>query len=200
MIKQLYWREFYYHIAIHNPHVLSARNYNKKYDKVKWITSSSSINKWKKGITGVPLVDAAMRELNTQGTMHNRARLVVASFLTKNMFWHWKFGEQYFASRLIDYDPIVNNGNWQWCSGSGVDAQPYFRIFNPFSQSKKYDPDAEYIKTWIPELSNVEPSHIHSWDKSNKKYLNVNYPKPFLDVSKTAKEAIKKLKEIFPKK
>lgn len=202
LIKQLYWREFYYRIAIFNPHVLDTstiQNYNSKYDAVIW-NKENSINfeKWKTGLTGIPLIDASMRELNINGTMHNRSRLVVASFLTKNMFWHWKEGEKYFASKLIDYDPIVNNGNWQWCSGSGVDAQPYFRIFNPFTQSAKYDSDTKYIKTWIPELKNVPSKHIHQWNIYYSEY-KTSYPKPFIDVSKSAKKAVQLLDNYLKK-
>lgn len=195
LIKQLYWREFYYHIAIEHPYVMKNKNYNPKYDNVEWNKPGNILKKWKNGTTGIPLVDAGMRELNNTGIMHNRARLVVASFLTKNMFLHWTIGEKYFATKLIDYDPIVNNGNWQWCSGSGIDSQPYFRIFNPFTQSAKYDNEAKYIKKWIPELINVPAKHIHTWDTSYPMYNT--YIKPILSCSTTSKEAIIKLKKFF---
>jgi deoxyribodipyrimidine photo-lyase len=198
LMKQLYWREFYYNIMIAYPRVISGtnRNYKKKYQKVPWKRESSASKKdklmitaWKNGTTGFPIVDACMRQLNTTGYMHNRGRMIVASFLTKNMMWHWEDGEKYFATRLIDYDPAVNNGNWQWCSGSGVDAQPYFRVFNPWSQGEKHDKKAIYIKKWIPELSNVPAKEIHQWDQSYKKYKDINYNKPMLNHSKTSKAA-----------
>ncbi len=200
LIKQLYWREFYYYIAINNPNVLDIngkKNFNKKYDKIKWNTQDNSLfDKWKNGNTGIPIIDASMRELNNTGLMHNRSRLLVASFLTKNMFWDWKEGEKYFATKLIDYDPIVNNGNWQWVSGSGVDSQPYFRIFNPYIQSNKFDHNTEYIKKWVPELKDIEPKHIHNWNIYYKIYKNI-YLKPMLDISETSKKTIEVLKKNF---
>lgn len=191
LIKQLHWRDFYYNIVFHFPHVLNKtgnRNFNKKYSKIpwlKWNTSTSSSKKrlftaWCTGNTGYPVVDASMREMNSTGFIGNRSRLIVASFLTKLMMWHWEDGEKYFAQTLLDYDPAQNSGNWQWCSGSGVDAQPYFRIFNPWEQGKRYDPDCKYIKKWIPELKDVSPKQIHTWYNSCNDY-KLKYPKPIID-------------------
>lgn len=202
LIKQLYWRDFYYNIMEFYPNVLSVNNrcFKESYQKVPWITYKTATkaekemwNKWCEGSTGIPMVDASMRELNNTGFMHNRGRMIVASFLTKNMFWFFGEGEKYFAQNLVDYDPSNNSGGWQFCSGSGVDSMPYFRTFNPWIQGFKYDNDCAYIKKWIPELKNVPQKHIHKWFMYHDQYEV--YCKPMLDASNTAKEAIKKLKK-----
>ena len=136
IIKQLWWREFYYNLAIGFPHILEGASLKEKYDKIKWVNDPEKIKAWKEGRTGYIFVDAGMMQLNTTGFMHNRLRLVTANFLIKDLHVDWRVGEKYFAQHLIDYDPIVNNGNWQWCSGGGADSQPYFRIFNPQLQLK----------------------------------------------------------------
>lgn len=209
LIKQLIWREFYYNLAEFFPHTLSSnikeRNFNQKYNKVPWITydkaSISQIKMWEawcSGKTGFPIVDACMNELNTTGFMHNRGRLIVSSFLVKNMFWSPHEGEKYFSQHLVDVDRAVNSsgaGNWGWVAGNGVDVQPYFRVFSPILQSKNYDKDCKYIKKWIPELENVPNVHIHEWYIHYKNYPNINYPKPILDYSKTAKKTIEKYKK-----
>lgn len=170
IIKQLYWREFYMNIVYAFPHVLEGRNFNLNF-RAKWKTSATSagdaaqLNAWCEGKTGFPVVDACMRELNISGYMHNRGRLIVAGFLTKLLGWHWRFGERYFATKLIDYDPAQNNGNWQFVAGSGVDQQPYFRMFNPWIQSGKCDPDGEYIKRWCPEYRDFPAKVLHDQKK-----------------------------------
>lgn len=170
LIKQLYWREFYMNIAWAFPYVLSGRNFNPNFH-AKWKTSIGSatdkaqLKAWCEGTTGYPVVDACMRELNNTGYMHNRGRLIVAAFLTKLIGWHWKYGERYFATRLFDYDPAQNNGNWQFVAGSGVDQQPYFRMFNPWLQSAKLDPDCEYIKKWCPEYKDFPNAVLHDQKK-----------------------------------
>lgn len=191
LIKQLYWREFYYNVIYNNGYVLSEpikRNFKVTYNNIPWITYEESTKEekqiwelWCNGKTGFPLVDACMRELNNTGFMHNRGRMLTSNFLTKLMMWHWKEGEKYFATKLIDYDPILNNGNWQWSAGSGVDSQPYFRIFNPWTQSIKHDKDCVYIKRWIPEL-NIPNNHIHQWYLYYNQYKNI-YVKPMFDYS-----------------
>lgn len=165
-IKQLYWREFYMNIVWAYPHVLQGRNFNTNY-KASWKSGppDQQLVAWCKGKTGVPIVDACMRELNTTGYMHNRGRLITAGFLTKVLGWHWKFGELYFATRLRDYDPAQNNGNWQFVAGSGVDQQPYFRMFNPWLQGAAHDPNCEYIKHWCPEYSNFPNDVLHDETK-----------------------------------
>jgi len=143
-------------------------------------------------MTGFPLVDAAMRQMNTTGWMHNRGRLVVSTFLIKGLLIDWKKGEKYFAKKLIDYDVANNNGNWQWISGTGVDHMPYFRIFSPWIQTEKYDEDAEYIKKWVPELADVEPRDIARWHIANADYPNVKYPKPIVDFNVQYHEYLKR--------
>ena len=168
LIKQLYWRDFFYHIAFHFPHVFGKPFY-RKYSSLKWSKNKKGLNAWCKGTTGFPIVDAGMRELNTTGYMHNRVRMIVASFLTKDLHIDWQKGEKYFAQRLVDYDPCINNGNWQWAASTGCDAQPYFRIFNPWRQQERFDPECRYIKKWLPELSELEPKQIHNlWTNQNQ--------------------------------
>lgn len=130
---------------------------------------------WCEGETGFPIVDAGMRELNTTGYMHNRVRMIVASFLIKDLHIDWRLGEKYFAQKLVDYDPAVNNGNWQWVASTGCDAQPYFRIFNPWLQQQKFDPDCLYIKRWLPALTSIPAKIIHNLNKSNNGLI-AHYP------------------------
>ena len=149
--NELIWREFYQMILYHFPHVVEG-NFKKSYDLVKWRTDEADFHKWCDGKTGFPIVDAGMRELNETGYMHNRVRMITASFLCKDLLIDWKWGEAYFAKKLLDFDLASNNGGWQWAAGTGVDAAPYFRIFNPTSQQAKFDPDFKYIKKWVPEF------------------------------------------------
>ena len=176
--RQLYWRDFYHQIAWHFPRVFGAA-FQKKYDKIKWDDNPAAFNAWCHGLTGFPLVDAGMRELNKTGLMHNRARMVVASFLTKDLHIDWREGERYFAQHLVDYDPTVNNGNWQWAASTGCDAQPYFRIFNPWLQQKNFDPEAIYIHRWVPELHDLEAAEIHNLWKQRP--ADFEYPAPMVD-------------------
>ncbi|WP_420575323.1 cryptochrome/photolyase family protein [Ekhidna sp.] len=149
-LNELIWRDFYQAILWHFPQVVDT-NFNRKYDRIKWRNNEEEFEKWKKGKTGYPIVDAGMRELNETGFMHNRVRMIVASFLTKHLLIDWRWGEAYFAEKLLDYELASNNGGWQWAAGTGVDAQPYFRIFNPYSQTDKFDKDRKYINKWVPE-------------------------------------------------
>jgi deoxyribodipyrimidine photo-lyase len=160
LIRELFWRDFFTHIAFHYPHVFG-NVFRRRYDEIEWDYNEEKVARWSEGNTGFPIVDAGMRQLNTTGWMHNRARLIVASFLVKDLHVNWRLGEQYFAQHLVDYDPSVNNGNWQWVASTGYDAQPFFRIFNPWLQQKRYDPDAVYIKQWVPELADTDPVIIH---------------------------------------
>ena len=143
--------------------------------------SLEQFNKWCKGETGFPLVDAGMRQMNKTGFMHNRLRMVTASFLIKDLHIDWRMGEQYFATQLVDYDPASNNGGWQWVAGTGTDASPYFRIFNPWTQIKRFDKECKYIKKWIPELEHIKPAHITKWFDKHMKYPEVEYPKPMVN-------------------
>ena len=171
-----------------------SREFNKKYLKIPWNKNKKTLAKWCEGKTGFPIVDAGMRELNTTGFMHNRIRMIVASFLTKDLHVDWRLGEQYFASKLVDYDPSVNIGNWQWAASTGCDAQPWFRIFNPWLQQQKFDPDCIYIKKWIPELENKTCKVIHSLD--SKYPEDMEYCRPIVDhksESSYTKEILKRL-------
>ena len=150
-LNELIWRDFYQAILWHFPQVVE-ENFSKKYDGINWRNNEADFEKWTKGKTGYPIVDAGMRELNKTGFMHNRVRMIVASFLTKHLLIDWRWGEAYFAEKLLDFELASNNGGWQWAAGTGVDAQPYFRIFNPYSQTDKFDKDRKYINKWIPEI------------------------------------------------
>lgn len=149
-LNELIWRDFYIQILHHFPHVVGG-SFRPKYDEVKWSNNEEHFKAWCEGKTGYGLVDAGMRELNTTGFMHNRVRMVVASFLTKHLLLDWRWGEAYFAEKLLDFELASNNGGWQWAAGSGVDAAPYFRIFNPYTQIEKFDKNHKYIKQWVPE-------------------------------------------------
>lgn len=151
-LSELVWRDFYFSILYHYPHSATA-SFRKEYDQIAWRNNEKDFKAWCEGKTGYPIVDAGMRELNQTGFMHNRVRMVVASFLTKHLLIDWRWGERYFAEKLLDYELSSNVGGWQWAAGSGVDAAPYFRIFNPAEQTKKFDKDLKYIKKWIPEFS-----------------------------------------------
>ncbi|GAP73610.1 deoxyribodipyrimidine photolyase [Pseudoalteromonas sp. SW0106-04] len=160
-VNELIWREFYRHLIVAYPRLCKHANFNAKYDAVKWRQSDKDFNAWCEGKTGYPLVDAAMRQLVQTGWMHNRLRMVVASFLTKHLLIDWRAGEQFFMRHLIDGDLASNNGGWQWAASTGCDAQPYFRIFNPITQSERFDPDGEFIRKYLPELEKVPAKQIH---------------------------------------
>lgn len=194
LIRQLYWHDFFTYIAYHNPSVFK-KAFNQKYTHILWSNNKKLFNHWCTGTTGFPIVDAGMRELNITGFMHNRVRMITGSFLVKDAHINWQWGEKYFAQKLTDYDPAVNNGNWQWVASTGADSQPYFRIFNPWLQQKKFDPLCEYILKWIPELQAVPIKDIHHWNMQYKKYPHINYPAPILDHSAQAKIAISKYRQ-----
>lgn len=161
-LNELIWQNFFIDILWHFPHV-AERAFKSKYDHIQWRNNENEFNNWCRGKTGYPLVDAGMRELNETGFMHNRVRMVTASFLTKHLLIDWRWGEAYFAEKLLDFELASNNGNWQWAAGCGCDAAPYFRLFNPEAQQKKFDPEAKYILKWVPE------------------YGTVKYPKPIVN-------------------
>jgi len=179
LIRQLYWRDFFTHITFHFPHVFG-QPFHEKYKKLTWNKNKKDFQAWCDGKTGFPIIDAGMRQLNQTGFMHNRVRMIVASFLTKDLHIDWRWGEKYFAQKLVDYDPSVNNGNWQWAASTGCDAQPYFRIFNPWLQQKKFDNDCDYIKQWIPELKKLPAKLIHRWEKEYQN-VDIDYPKPMVN-------------------
>ena len=191
LFTQLYWRDFYMNILHHYPHVIGSpmkQNY-----KIKWTNNESMFKKWCNGETGIPIVDAGMRQMNTIGWMHNRLRMIVSNFLIKILHIDWQWGEQYFAQNLVDYDIANNNGGWQWSASTGSDSQPYFRIFNPWRQSEKFDKDAIYIKKWVPELESLDPKIIHNWNSQYMNYKKNNYPKPIVEDLKKAVSTTMKL-------
>lgn len=195
LIRELYWRDFFTHIAYHFPHVFG-HSFYEEYDVIVWSTDKQKFKRWCEGTTGFPIVDAGMRELNTTGFMHNRVRMITASFLVKDLHIDWRLGEKYFAQKLVDYDPCVNNGNWQWVASTGCDHQPYFRVFNPWLQQKRFDDDCRYIKKWIPELKNAPTGLIHSWS-AGADLFGGEYPSPMVDhsaESQKAKEMFKSVK------
>lgn len=176
IIRQLYWRDFFTHIAYFFPQVFG-HAFHEKYDNIKWENNETLFKAWCEGKTGFPIVDAGMRQLNETGFMHGRTRMICASFLVKDLHIDWRWGERYFATKLTDYDPCINNGNWQWAASTGCDSQPYFRIFNPWIQQKKYDKECLYIKKWLPELQFTHPQAIHNHEKINLQ----GYQKPIID-------------------
>jgi len=175
-LNELIWRDFYSQILHHFPHIVK-ESFRKKYDNIDWRNNKEEFEAWCQGKTGYPIVDAGMRELNTTGYMHNRVRMIAASFLTKHLLIDWRWGEAYFAQKLLDYDLASNNGGWQWASGSGTDAAPYFRIFNPWTQQDKFDKHKAYIKKWIPE------------------YGTPQYPQPIVDHKEARERCLKTYKE-----
>jgi deoxyribodipyrimidine photo-lyase len=192
-VRQLVWRDFYANILFAFPHVLG-HAMKPNYQRIKWHHNSAWFKAWCNGQTGYPIVDAGMRQLNRTGYMHNRVRLIVASFLTKTLLISWEHGEKYFAKNLTDYDPASNNGNWQWIASTGVDSQPYFRIFNPMEQGKRVDPDCEYIKSWVPQLSELSAREIHGWEGQIK---NIDYPAPICDYRAQKEAALKMYSDVF---
>ena len=177
-VNELIWREFYIHVLYHFPHVLHG-NFRPEYDRLVWRDAPDELDAWKEGWTGYPVVDAAMRQLTQIGWISNRARMIVASFLTKDLLIDWRHGERFFMQWLIDGDPAANNGGWQWAAGTGTDAQPYFRIFNPVAQSETFDPVGAYIRHWVPELRDVPARFIHTpWEMDDPP---AGYPAPLVD-------------------
>jgi len=172
-LNELIWRDFYHMILWHFPEV-ETKSFKPAYDKIEWRNNEKEFDAWCEGKTGYPIVDAGMHELNVTGFMHNRVRMIVASFLTKHLLIDWRWGEAYFAKKLLDFDLAANNGGWQWAAGSGCDAAPYFRVFNPALQTEKFDPESEYIKKWVPEFGTEK------------------YPKPIVD-HKLARERVLKV-------
>ena len=173
-LNELIWRAFYIHILYHFPHVQKG-SFRPKYDNIQWANNPDDFAAWKAGETGYPIVDAAMRQLRETGWMHNRARMIVASFLVKDLLIDWRWGEGWFMKTLLDGDLAVNNGGWQWTAGVGTDAAPYFRIFNPTTQSQKFDPHGDYIRKWAPELAHLSAKDIHAPFRVSR------YPQPIID-------------------
>jgi deoxyribodipyrimidine photo-lyase len=176
-LNELIWRDFYHMIVWHFPYIGNGKAFKPAYDFIQWRNDDAAFKKWCEGNTGYPIVDAGMRELNAIGFMHNRVRMIVASFLCKHLLIDWRLGEAYFAEKLLDFDFAANNGGWQWAAGSGCDAAPYFRIFNPYLQTKKFDPELKYIKKWVPEFEEFD------------------YPKPIVEHTFARERCLKVYKE-----
>ena len=196
-IDEIVWREFYRNIMHSFPRVSKGKPFQEYTDNINWRYDESEFQAWKNGRTGFPIIDAAMRQMNQEGWMHNRLRMVVAMFFTKNMLHDWRLGEKYFMENLIDGDFSSNNGGWQWSASTGTDAAPYFRIFNPITQSKNFDINGEFIKKYIPELRDLDASVIHEPPSNIRDHLN--YPQPILDLKVSrlrAIEAFKNAKDI----
>jgi deoxyribodipyrimidine photo-lyase len=191
-LKEIVWREFYYSILWHQPRV-EHQSFLQKYEAIKWQNNKQWFELWKEGKTGFPIVDAGMRELKQTGWMHNRVRMIVASFLTKDLLIDWRWGEKYFMETLLDGDLAANNGGWQWAASTGCDPQPYFRIFNPWLQSEKFDKDGLYIKKYIPELKTATAKILHSANADRSQW---NYPRPIVDHSEQRDKALRLYKNL----
>ncbi|UIO98783.1 DNA photolyase family protein [Halobaculum sp. CBA1158] len=193
--SQLAWREFYTQVLWANPEVVTA-NYKEYEREIGWRDGDDAmadLEAWKEGRTGYPIVDAGMRQLREEAYMHNRVRMIVASFLTKDLLIDWRHGYDHFRERLADHDTANDNGGWQWAASTGTDAQPYFRIFNPMTQGERYDPDAEYIKRYVPELDGVSPENVHSWHElsvGRRRQLAPEYPDPIVEHAEMREAAI----------
>ncbi|WP_372910945.1 deoxyribodipyrimidine photo-lyase [Salinigranum sp.] len=190
--SQLAWREFYTHVLFFNPEVVTA-NYKEYENDIEWRDDPEELAAWREGRTGYPIVDAGMRQLKAEAYMHNRVRMIVASFLTKDLLCDWRHGYAHFRNLLADHDTQNDNGGWQWAASTGTDAQPYFRIFNPMTQGERYDPDAEYITRYVPELEGVDPSVVHSWHECSalqRRNTAPDYPEPIVDHSERREEAL----------
>lgn len=191
-VQELSWRDFYTHVMCAWPRVSMGRPYQEKFADVKWEINEEHLNAWKEGKTGVPIVDAGMRQLKTMGWMHNRARMIVAMYLTKDLMLDWHLGEKHFSKMLIDADLASNNGGWQWSAGTGTDPQPYFRIFNPYNQSEKADPTGNYIREFVPELGGLRGPDIHR--PPQKAAQKLGYPLPLIDHAKARDRALRRYK------
>ncbi|GGF21330.1 deoxyribodipyrimidine photo-lyase [Halobacillus andaensis] len=201
-IQEIAWRDFYNMIYHFYPNARD-KEMVEKYRGIDWNEDDEAMERWKQGETGFPLIDAAMRQLNETGWMHNRLRMAVASFLTKDLLLDWRLGERYFRERLIDYDPASNIGGWQWAASTGTDPVPYFRVFNPTRQSERFDPHGRFIKQWLPELENVEKKYIHepskmSADKQEQSncIIGEDYPEPIVDHKTMRNKAIDRFKNV----
>lgn len=193
-VNELIWREFYRHLLVAYPQLNKYKNFNTKYDKLTWLNNEADFQAWCEGQTGYPIVDAAMRQLNTTGWMHNRLRMIVASFLTKHLLVDWRLGERYFMSKLIDGDLASNNGGWQWAASTGCDAQPYFRVFNPIRQGEQYDPQGEFIRKYVPELADVPNKYIHFPHDYLSVFTDCEYPSAIVDHKEARLRALQAFK------
>jgi len=190
--SQLAWREFYHHVLWNEPSVVT-ENFKEYEHDIEWNHDPEALQAWKDGETGYPVVDAGMRQLRAEAFVHNRVRMIVASFLTKDLLIDWREGYDWFREKLVDHDTANDNGGWQWAASTGTDAQPYFRVFNPMTQGERYDPDAEYIREYVPELRDVPADAVHEWhelDQGRREMLAPDYPAPIVDHGHRREQAI----------
>lgn len=194
-LDELLWREFYLQTLFDFPRVSKHQPFKQNTNKIQWRNAPEDLAAWQQGQTGIPIVDAGMRQMLATGWMHNRVRMITAMFLCKNLLIDWRLGESWFMQHLIDGDLAANNGGWQWCASTGMDAVPYFRIFNPVSQSLKFDPNGDYIRQWVPELAHLDSKSIHEPYAKNPD-LQLDYPKPIVDLKASRVRAIEAFKQI----
>jgi len=194
-LDELLWREFYQHTLHDFPKVSRHQPFKENTKAIEWRDAPEDLTAWQQGRTGIPIVDAGMRQMRATGWMHNRVRMITAMFLCKNLLIDWRLGESWFMQQLIDGDLAANNGGWQWCASTGMDAVPYFRIFNPVSQSQKFDPNGDYIRQWVPELAHLDAESIHDPYAKNLD-LELDYPKPIVDLKASRVRAIEAFKQI----
>ena len=192
-LDELLWREFYQHTLFDFPQLSKHYPFKANTQNIPWREAPEDLAAWQQGQTGIPIVDAGMRQLLETGWMHNRVRMITAMFLTKNLLIDWRLGERWFMQHLVDGDLAANNGGWQWCASTGMDSVPYFRIFNPITQSQKFDPHGDYIRQWVPELAHLDAQLIHEPYNKNPD-LSLNYPKPIADLKQTRVRAIEAFK------
>ncbi|HCL4097052.1 TPA: deoxyribodipyrimidine photo-lyase, partial [Pseudomonas aeruginosa] len=197
-INELLWREFYKHILVGYPRVSRHRPFREETEALRWRQAPAELEAWQQGRTGIPIIDAAMRQLLATGWMHNRLRMVVAMFLSKNLLIDWREGERWFMRHLIDGDLAANNGGWQWSASTGTDAVPYFRLFNPLSQSERFDPRGEFIRHWLPELAGLERKAIHD-PSSLGLFAGVDYPRPMVDLKASRERALAAFRNLPPR-
>ncbi|WP_300719943.1 deoxyribodipyrimidine photo-lyase [Pseudomonas sp.] len=195
-VTELLWREFYKHILVGYPRVSRHRAFRVETEYLPWRNAPDELNAWKEGRTGIPIIDAAIRQLLETGWMHNRLRMVVAMFLTKNLLIDWREGERFFMQHLIDGDLAANNGGWQWSSSTGTDSVPYFRIFNPLSQSERFDPEGRFIKHWLPALANLNKKEVHNPASAGSLFGVADYPPPIVDLKKSRERALSAFKNL----
>ena len=195
-ISELIWREFYRHIVVGYPRVSMGRPFRPETAALPWRHSPADLAAWQEGRTGIPIIDAAMRQLVETGWMHNRLRMLVAMFLSKNLLLDWREGERFFMQHLIDGDQAANNGGWQWSASTGTDSVPYFRVFNPVTQSEKFDTQGVFLKQWLPELEKVDSKTIHYPAKAGDLFSSVEYPPPIVDLRKSRERALEAFKHL----
>lgn len=194
-LDELLWREFYQHLMFDFPKLSQHKAFKPATEHIQWRTDHHDLQAWQQGLTGVPIVDAGIRQMLHTGWMHNRVRMIVAMFFSKNLLLDWRLGEAWFMQHLIDGDLAANNGGWQWCASTGTDSVPYFRIFNPITQSQKFDPNGDYLRRWLPELRDLDHKTIHD-PYGKTPHRNLNYPRPIVDLKASRQRALDAFKQV----